>query len=126
MIDGLAVSLSDLHLVYRGLCKYSYLCPNTDFYTKGRKLLEHKFGHDSAGPLKHLKIELIRIEEYNATAKRLINIELLNLRYVTTESTTSMGIHKTQVEKLKDAMIKLHRVEEWNSLAKVKLDEHHK
>ena len=122
----LAASLSNLYLAYHGLCKYSFLCQNIDLSTKGRKLLEHKLEHNQVKLQKQLKIELIRIEEYNATAENLINIELSDLNNVTTGSTTTPSIHKVEVEKPnlhKDIVIKIHQVEEWNPITKEKLDE---
>lgn len=122
----LAVSLSDLHLAYHRLCKYSFLCClQIDLSTKGRKLLEHKLEHNQFKLQKELKIELIRIEEYNVTAENLINIELSDLNNATTGSITP-SIDAVEVEKPnlhKDIVIKLHRVEEWNPIAKEKLHE---
>ena len=38
----LAMTLSDIHLAYRGYWKYGLLCKNVDLKTIGNKLMDHK------------------------------------------------------------------------------------
>ena len=49
---NLAVALSDIHLAYRGNCKFSLLCKNSELHTKARKLFNR-----TKPKLKHIIIE---------------------------------------------------------------------
>ena len=69
----LAVLLSEVHMAYCGLCKYSYLCHTIDLPTKGKKVLKHKLEKTKLITTKHLKIKLTRVEEFNNTAVSLLN-----------------------------------------------------
>ena len=52
--------LSDIHLLYRGSCKYNLLCRSCDLKTQGRKLLDHKLYNIEL--TKPVSIILTRIE----------------------------------------------------------------
>ena len=54
--------LSDIHLMYRGACKYNLLCRTGDLKTIGRKLLDHKLYNIEL--IKPVRIILTRIEDW--------------------------------------------------------------
>ena len=60
---------SDVHLVYRGFCKYNYLCRNAELRTKGCKILNYKYNNSQKVVLKKLRIHLTRVSEWNELAK---------------------------------------------------------
>ena len=82
----LAISLSEVHMAYCGLCKYSYLCHTIDLPTKGKKILKHKLEKIRLLTTKHLKIKLTRVEEFNNTAAILLNTTSRILRNTTPTS----------------------------------------
>ena len=61
---NLAIALSDIHLVYRGCCKYNLLCKKNLLRSVGRKILLHKIAHD----LPRAAIVLNRMELHNKSA----------------------------------------------------------
>ena len=69
----LAISLSEVHMAYHGLCKYSNLCHTMDLPTKGKRILKPKLEKIKLITTKHLKIKLTRVEEFNNTAASLLN-----------------------------------------------------
>ena len=91
----LAVSLSEVHMVYRGLCKYSYLCHTIDLPSKGKKVLKHKLEKIKLITTKQLKIKLTRVEEFNNTTASLLNTTSRILGNVRPESHESY-VHKSK------------------------------
>ena len=65
----LAKVLADIHLVYRGSCKFKLLCRKTLLGTIGHKLLLHKTEQD----LPKVMVKLYRVDNWNRLAKLLIN-----------------------------------------------------
>ena len=65
----LAIALSDIHLVYRGSCKFNLLCRNTLLKTIGHKLLQYKTVQD----LPKVTIKLYRVDLWNNVAKSLLS-----------------------------------------------------
>ena len=57
-------ALSDIHLMYRGSCKYNLLCKTEDLKTIGHKLLDHKLYNTSL--IKSVRIVLARLEDLEA------------------------------------------------------------
>ena len=53
--------MSDIHLIYRGSCKYNLLCRSCDLKTTGHKLLDHKLYNTEL--IRPLKIILTRIDD---------------------------------------------------------------
>ena len=66
---NLAVALSEVHLVYRGCCKFNLLCRKNLLTTLGRKLLLRKTVHD----LPKAIIILNRMDLYNKCVKLPLN-----------------------------------------------------
>ena len=110
-------ALSDVHLVYRGFCKYNYLCYKLELKTKGCKILNHKYKNSSKIVLKKITICLTRVEECNKTAKRLLTIVSKSLPNVTPASAKKNKKPAT----LKDLRIILQKVDEWMDLVKYSL-----
>ena len=76
----LAMTLSDVHLAYRGYCRYGLLCKNVDLKTIGRKLMDHKIQNNQKLTKKlELVIPLHRVEEWNTSAEKLLNEEISSL-----------------------------------------------
>ena len=65
----LITALNDVHIVYRGFCKYNYLCCNAELRTKGHEILNYKQNNSQKVVLKELRIHLTRVEELNDLAK---------------------------------------------------------
>ena len=55
---NLVIALSDIHLVYRGCCKFNFLCRNTLLKTVGCRILLHKIVQE----LPKVTIKLNRID----------------------------------------------------------------
>ena len=81
----LATVLADIHLVYRGSCKFNLLCRKTLLGTIGRKLLLHKTEHD----LPKVMVKLYRVDDWNRFAKLLINEDTTKLDSSNGETTDS-------------------------------------
>ena len=109
----LITALSDVHLVYRGFCKYNYLCQKVELRTKGCKILNYKLKNNKRVAFKKLRIHLKKVEEWNDLAKQLLNKDSKLSNAVTTVSAKN----NTKVA-LKKLRIHLKNVEEWNDLAK--------
>ena len=69
---NLAMALSEVHLVYRGCCKFNLLCRNNQLKTLGRKLLLHKIVHD----LPKAIIILNRMDLHNKAVKLPLSNDL--------------------------------------------------
>ena len=65
----LAIALLDIHLVYRGSCKFNLLCRNTLLKTIGRRLLLYKTARD----LPKVMVKLYRVDLWNSLAKSLLS-----------------------------------------------------
>ena len=103
-------ALSDVHLVYRGFCKYNYLCRKLELKTKGCKILNHKYKNSGKIVLKKLTVCLTRVEEYNKMAKKLLTTVSKPLPNVTPASAKNKA--------LKDLRIILQKVDEQTDLVK--------
>ena len=76
----MAMSLSDIHLAYRGFCKYGLLCRNVQLQTMGKKLMDYKTQNIQIARMKIKPIvSLRRVEEWNTIAEKLINEDLSSL-----------------------------------------------
>ena len=94
----LATILSDVHLAYRGFCRYGLLCKNTELKITGRMLMEHKTQHNQKSTKKpELLISLCRVEEWNNLAEKLLNEELSSLELSKLDMYTS-GTTTTKTE----------------------------
>ena len=69
---NLAIALSEVHLVYRGCCKFNLLCRNNLLKTLGCKLLLHKIVHD----LPKAVIILNRMDLHNKAVKLALSNDL--------------------------------------------------
>ena len=69
----LVTLVSDIHLVYRGYCRFNLLCKHSELGTKVRSLLLHKISDENIQiNLPEVKIKLRRVEEWNSLAKKLL------------------------------------------------------
>ena len=67
---NLVIALSEVHLVYRGCCKFNLLCRNNLLKTLGRKILLHKIVHE----LPKIVIILNRMDLHN----KAVRLPLIN------------------------------------------------
>ena len=82
----LITALSEVHLVYRGFCKYNYLCQKIELRTEGCKILNYKLKNNKKVTLKNLRIHLKKVEEWKDLAKQLLNKDSKLSNTVTTVS----------------------------------------
>ena len=75
----LAISLSDVHLTYRGFCKYGLLCKNVQLKIIGKQLMDYKTQHNQNTRI--TQIVLLRVEEWNTIAEKLLNEELSSFEF---------------------------------------------
>ena len=76
----LAISLSDVHLAYRGFYKYGLLYKNIQLKTIGKKLMDYKIQKNQNTLITQTSIvSLGRVEELNTLAEKLLNEELSSL-----------------------------------------------
>ena len=97
-------ALSDVHLVYRGFCKYNNFCRKLELKTNGYKILNHKYKNNGNIVIKKLTVCLTRVEEYNKMAKKLLTTVSKPLPNVTPASAKNKA--------LKDLRIVLQKVDE--------------
>ena len=88
----LAIALLDIHLVYRGFCKFYLLCRNTLLKTVGCRLLQHKIMQE----LPKVTIKLHRIDHCSSTTKPPPNknVGKMNTSHRDTTDTDSTEIYE--------------------------------
>ena len=108
---------SDVHLAYRGQCRYGLLCKNVDLKTIGRKLMDNKIQNNQNLTKKlELVIPLHRVEEWKTSAEKLLNEEIsLELSKLDMYSTGTISLLNAEENNIDSDSTELYEMYENNT-----------